>query len=1256
MSAPCRSHPWHDGRVPRWAACSCLGLLLFAAVGRILAADSNVTKVLRTAVAPSGANRAGFTAMTPGQTGIGFTNRMPFERGLTNAILLNGAGVTVGDVDGDGLPDIFFAASGPACALYRNRGSWRFDDITAPAGVACAEQVSAGAAFADIDGDGDLDLLVTGLTRGVRLFVNDGRGRFTETTRDAGLESRSSATSLAVADIDGDGDLDLYVVNYRAIMMSDEPEKRFKIKVNNGVYELQGVDGLPATAPEVAGRFTVDANSGVLENGEPDRLYLNDGRGRFTAVDWNSGRFLNEAGQPSGPLFDWGLSAQFHDLNGDGAPDLYVCNDFQSPDRIWINDGHGVFRALPAKALRQTSLFSMGVDFADVDRDGWVDFFVADMLSRDHARRLVQLMDRSTVSAADPMAAERPQASRNTLFRNRGNGTFAEIARFAGVEASEWSWCPVFLDVDLDGYEDLLVTTGHARDSQNADALDAVDAAKRSRRGTFIEDLRLRRMIPVLDTPNVAFRNRGDLTFEDSSTAWGFDSRRLSHGMALADLDTDGDLDVIVNCLNDGPLLLRNDSPQPRVGVRLRGLAPNTRGIGSQLRVTAPGLPVQTQEMIAGGRYLSSDDHVRTFAAGDGKAAMRVEVIWRSGRTSVVEGVAANSTLEIVEPSDAPIGNRTNAIAPAAPWFSDASERLRHVHTEDPADDFSRQRLLPRRVSSDGPGISWFDFNDDGWPDLMIGAGRGGRLAVFRNDRSGGFIPQRAALLQTPAPEGLGAVLGWHPTAGETALLMGLPPSASTRSNTVVARQFDLVTGATNEFTAASPGGAPVLAFADIDGDGYLDAFLGAGPLPARFPEAGTSRILRGGKGPLASDATATWSDAVARLGIVRGAVFTDIDLDGDPDLVVTCDWGPLTIFENDRGRLKPSAWPVDVSIPGKPGVERVAPGGLTGLWQGVASGDFDNDGRPDLVVANWGRNIRDARHLAKPLELHFADGDGDGMLDLIESYVDASTNQRVPARDWKTLSSVFPSLRDQFTNYTAFASASLEAVLSAGLPPVRSVKARFPDSMLLLNRGDHWEARPLPSEAQFSPAFGVAVGDLDGDGNEDVFLAQNFFGIASTESRHDAGTGLWLRGDGRGGFRAVGPAESGIQIDGEGRGVALADYDHDGRLDLAVAQYRGSTRLYRNERAGPGLRLHLRGSGVNPDAIGARVRWVGSDGSLGPLHEVQAGTGYRSQSGAGLILTAPKAMAAVEVRWPGGQTSRFTVSPGLKELEAVAP
>src|SRR5439155_9984718 len=342
--------------------------------------------------------------------------------------------------------------------LYRNLGGWKFEDITESAGVACADQYSTAAVFADVDGDGDLDLLVNSIGAGTRLFLNDGKGHFLESLN-GGLIRKFGSMSMALADIDGDGSLDLYVANYRTTT------------IRSTGLDMLNVNGRRMIRPQDRDQYELTPEGAVREYGEPDVLYRNDGRGHFSPVSWTNGFFLDEDGKPrpSAPR-DWGQSVMFRDLNGDGAPDIYVCNDFWSADRIWIHDGAGRFRACPRATLPNTSTFSMGIDFADIDRDGFDDFVVLDMLSPDHARRMTQFSQSAPVITAFGASPERPQVGRNTLFLNRGDGTYAEIAQFSGLDATEWSWCPIFLDVDLDGYEDLLISTGNRFDTQDSDA------------------------------------------------------------------------------------------------------------------------------------------------------------------------------------------------------------------------------------------------------------------------------------------------------------------------------------------------------------------------------------------------------------------------------------------------------------------------------------------------------------------------------------------------------------------------------------------------------------------------------------------------------------------------------------------------------------------------------------------------------------------------------------------------------------------
>jgi len=674
-------------------------------------------------------------------SGIQFTNFIPAQRHLTNNILLNGSGLACGDVDGDGLVDLYLCRIDGPNVLYRNLGNWKFEDITKQAGVACDGLASTSTLLADIDGDGDLDLIVGTFGNGTHIFFNDGHGHFTPSPQGP-INNHYGSASMALADIDGNGTLDLYIANYRTISLRDQPNTRFSVRTIDGRPQVVAVNGRPLTDPDLTNRFNFQFRLGNgtatfsdEENGEPDGIYLNDGKGRFTLLPFTGGAFLDESGRPlTAPPFDWGLSVTMRDLNGDGAPDIYVCNDFQSPDRIWMNNGKGQFRALPPMAIRQTSLFSMGIDVADVNRDGHFDIFVLDMLSRDHRRRMTQRADMGGGNI-EQGPWDRLQSGRNTLQLARGDGTYAEVAQFAGVEASEWSWTPIFLDVDLDGYEDLLIANGFERDGMNVDVAAGIKAEKAARKMSPIEQLQLRIRYPRLDTPHAAYRNTGAGRFVDSGAAWNFNHLGVSQAMALADLDNDGDLDVILAGVNSPAMLLRNVSAAPRLAVRLKGNPPNTRGIGARIMVTAhPGsssLPAQSQEIISGGRYLSSDDAMRVFAAGSLTNTFRIEVAWRTGRRSVVENATASAIYEIDESSAVTV---TSPAAPAVlPLFEDVSVRLNHHHTDEPFDDFARQPLLPRKLSQLGPGVTWADVDGDGRDDLVIPSGRAGSLAVFHS-------------------------------------------------------------------------------------------------------------------------------------------------------------------------------------------------------------------------------------------------------------------------------------------------------------------------------------------------------------------------------------------------------------------------------------------------------------------------------------------------------------------------------------------
>jgi hypothetical protein len=1172
------------------------------------------------AISPDG--KTGFRLLPSSQTGILFTNQLAVDRYVTNQIYLNGAGVALGDVDGDGRCDIYLCGIDNSNTLYRNLGDWKFQDITREAGVACEGLGASGAALADLDGDGHLDLIVNSVGQGTHLFANNGEGRFTWITRALPLNPARAGMTLALADIDGDGDLDIYIANYRTETLRDHPQTRLQGNRVDGKMVVQFVDGRPTTEPDLIGRFTLSEDGRIQENGEVDLLLRNEGRFQFAAMPLSA--FLDEDGEPlKEPPYDWGLSAMFRDLNGDRAPDLYVANDFESPDRIWINQGRGQFRAIPRLAFRHTSLFSMGVDVGDLDRDGFDDIFVSDMMMQEHASRHLRIGDIAPVFLDVGAIEDRPQYSGNTLSLNRGDGTYADVAWFSQSQASGWTWCPVLLDIDLDGYEDIIFPTGHERDMMNVDVTDRAEVIKNQQRLSKMEQLRLRMMFDRFDTPNVAFRNLGNLSFEDVSQSWGFTAKEVSQGIALGDLDNDGDLDVVVNNLNSLAGIYENTTVAPRVAVRLSGKPANTRGIGARVTLFDGALPVQAQEIISGGRYLSSDDPIRVFAAGSATNRMRLQVDWRSGLRSVVEDVVADR-LYVIDESGAQ-AVRTDPESSPAPVFVEV-ESFKHSHVELFFEDYHRQTLLPNKLSQLGPGVAWYDVNEDGWDDLIIASGQGGHLALFHNDRQGGFKPAAGPFLNRPVSRDQTTVL-----AIQGMILAGSANYEDGLTNGGYLRAYDLKRDVAGDSVLGPTSSVGPLALADIDADTDLDLFIGGRVVAGRYPEPADSLLLRNEGGRLV--VSHRWE----KLGLISGAVFSDIDLDGDPDVVLACDWGPIRVFRNDQGVFAETTRELGLA-------------NLKGWWTGIATGDFDNDGRPDIIAGNWGLNSQFKASPENPRKLYYADIDADGILDLIEAIYDPTLKAEVPGRGLKPISFALPWLKEQIGSYEAYGRASIQQLYGDLLKNAPVVEVNTLATTLFMNRGDRFEPRPLPPEAQWTTAMGVCVGDYNGDGNDDVFLSQNFFAVAPEAWRQDAGRGLWLTGDGRGNLQPVPARFSGVTVYGEQRGCALADFDRDGRTDLVVTQNGAATKLFRNTTAKPGLRVRLLGPPGNPYVVGAALRLKSSSGS-GPAREIQAGSGYWSQNSPVHVLGLPETAATLEIRWPGGRRLEVAIPQDAVEI-----
>jgi hypothetical protein len=1127
---------------------------------------------------------AGFEPIGAIRAGIGFTNSLPLTDALRNQILLNGSGVAAGDFDRDGWVDLFFCGLRGGNHLFRNMGGWRFQSV--PAGAAHLPDLACtGVTAADADGDGDLDLFLNALGSGTRLFLNDGRAGFAEAP-ESGLLRTGGTHSLALADLDADGDLDLYVTQYRTTTVRDNPIPVSIRKVNGRLVPAAGLED----------RFLVHTQPGgkgsLIELGEPDSLYLNDGKGHFTLQSWTSGRFRNTDGSPlTDPPRDWGLSVLIRDLDDDGDPDLYVCNDFATPDRFWLNDGRGNFQAAPSETLRHTSWASMAADAADIDGDGRLDLFVSDMLSQSLARRRLQRANARPTAHPEDETHDRPQVSRNTLFWNRGDGRYSEIACLAGVEASEWTWGSVFSDVDLDGLPDLLLGTGHGFDMQDADVSERIATARRGgQRGSPDATY------PPLHTPSVAFRNRGDLTFEDVSSRWRFDQVGIAHGVILADLDNDGDMDVVTSNLSTPPGLFRNTTSAPRIAILLRGRAPNTGAVGARLRLIGTRRP-QPQEITTGGRYLSGDESRRVFAAATN---VTLEVHWPDGTLSLTEGLEPGREYTLAQP-DA----RTPRPDPPAPSVPGPAP-IRWVDSTAPT---SSSSPLPAWMpwSADRDAFAALgDLDADGWEDWVTCAGTGHPPVIHINDRKGGWrrlpLPAEASQMRGP--------VAVHYT-GSGARLLGFVPSGQPgRSDLVELGWADSRWSMERTLTDLPPA-IGALALGDLDADGRIDLFVGAASDPARFPLAPPSQLwsyhgTRWIQMPMPKE----------EMGSVHAALIADLDQDGRPELLVAADGHPLRAWS-----LQEAGWK---NIPSAPSA--TAPG----IWNQLIAVDLDNDGQLEVVVSGWGHNTAWQRFLTEGLQLAGVDTT-DGRRAVIELH--GSKDGAVPLRDLREFRELLPTLTADFTSHAQFARTPA-ADFPTWPPGNPAIPVRELGSLTL--RLDHGQLHSglLPAPVQFAPVFGIATLDSDSDGHEDLFLASQAEGLGTGSSRLDAASIECLRSDGRGGWDLV---RSTKPIGGIGwRTVIAGDVDHDGRIDLLTTTADGRSAVRSDAIGSRGLRWRIEGPPGNPAGISSVLR----AGSVGPARQVTGPQG---------IWTGPRP-TSLEITWPGGRRTGIAVPPDATE------
>jgi len=1175
--------------------------LLSAALALPARADDTAGSITSRPLAPRpfARGKTMFVELSPEETGVRTENNYadPRMRGdlyqefETSSV---GTGIAIGDYDGDGRPDIFVVSKTEGCRLFRNLGNYKFEDVTEKAGVGATPGVwNQGATFVDINNSGRLDIYVCRYNAPNLLYVNQGDGTFKEMAHAYGLDIVDSSVMAAFCDYDRDGYLDLYIAT----------------NILNITTHPKGQRGI---------------------------LLHNNRDGTFTNVT-DLGGILGESQSHS---------ATWWDFDNDGWPDLYVANDYGFPDRLYHNNRNGTFTDVLDQVAAHTSFSSMGADQGDVKNDGLIDLLVADMAATTHVKDHHDIADARARTEVDPNSTATRKFHRNALLLNTATPHLLEGSFLAGIAATDWTWSVRLEDLDNDGRLDLFVTNGFPRDP-GSDTLQKVMHAE-----SPTERIRLMYESPAQIETHIGMRNLGDLQFENMSAAWGLDKKGISFGAALGDLSGDGNMDIVYSNFHHGVTILRNDADSGHVvNVDLRGTVSNRYGIGAVVRIES-ALGVQAHQLMLARGYMSSSEPMVHFGLGPDTVVHRMVVTWPSGHVQTFENLPVDRRYTVTEPSSRIPIPEAPARAPAEFEQVGPASGLSLSSREGIVDETSIQRLLPSRLNPRSPSVAVGDVTGSGRDDIVLGGTTLDSLRIAAAT-AGRYEPLDASAVPTGPAVDDGPVLLFDAAGtGREDLLVTKGGNSMPAGAPEYQPRLYLNDGH-GAFKPAPDDALPQLsisagavAAADFDHSGRLGVFIGARLVPGQYPQSPQSALLANQGGKFV-DVTDTLAPGLRTIGMVTSAIWSDVDGDGWPDLLVTLDWGGVHYFHNNAGKgFEDWSDRAGFSSAG------------TGWWTSIAAADLNGDGRMDYVVGNLGLNTQyhaDSRHPA----LLYSGTFKAGGTQLIEAYYEG--DKLYPWRNRRDIGAVFPSVLKRFPTYDSYARASLADIFGEErLGKADRYAATELRSGVFLSQPDGtYRFEPLPRIAQISPIQGLVAGDFEGSGHPDIFAVQNSYAPIACVGRFDSGLGQLLRGDGKGHLVPVPPAESGLVVPGDAKSLAVLDLDPDGWPDFVVTRNNDTTLAFRNRgHAGrQPLRVVLRGPNGNPTGIGARVTVTYLDGTS-QVCEVSAGSGYASQSTAACFFGSPASNPAkrVNVRWPSGQQTGQDVPQGAAALALAAP